>query len=91
MSTAEPLGPSASLTPKSLTPLIVVSALIALVWLTLLSMLGPTGYLAWATTQIARVEALKLSHKLLQLPCHSRVVPRLRHAACCLSLYIKPL
>ncbi len=46
MSTAEPLGPSASLTPKSLTPPIVTSALIAFVWLTVLSMLGPAGYLA---------------------------------------------
>ena len=46
MSTAEPLGPSASQTPESLTPLLVGSALIALGWLAVLSMVGPAGYLA---------------------------------------------
>ena len=46
MSTAELLGPSASLPPESLKPPIVVSALMALVWLIVLTMLGPVGYLA---------------------------------------------
>ena len=46
MSTADPFGRSANQTPESLTPLVVASALIALVWLAVLSMVGPAGYLA---------------------------------------------
>lgn len=45
MSTAEPIGPRASLTPQNLTPLFLASALMALVWMAVLSMVGPAGYL----------------------------------------------